>query len=387
MPDAGDAGGEAADTGVPVVEDGGMMTEPDAGMPATVSPVESVTVGTVTVDAMGDSEVFNFELPDDVTSFSILLKGVEEATYIVKKLDSPLGNLVTDDPSNVTPIEMFLLGPFAAQFKSPNRAVQDRGVAAASFPNNPAVTVTGGMYSLVVSAVIISGNQAMPAPGPVEVIVQYRKERVASGKLDVSLYFTGAGNLMSTTAPTDPLIMEALDHLRMIYGTANVEIGAVTYYDVDPGFQTIEGVDGSGDDLEQMFKLTEGHGPGLHYFFVDRFEAGMLPGANIAGISGGLPGPALLPGSVNSGVAVALTTVMGDAGVLAHVMAHEGGHWLGLFHTSEIIGTEDQMPDTPSGQAGNTFLMYPAVGGGTTISANQAAVLRQHPEVIGLTAE
>jgi hypothetical protein len=73
---------------------------------------------------------------------------------------------------------------------------------------------------------------------------------------------------------------------------------------------------------------------------------------------------------------------MDDPAVLAHVMAHEGGHWLGLFHTSEITGTLDQMPDTPEGQAGNTYLMYPAVGGGTTISSGQAAVLRNHGEVV-----
>ena len=58
-------------------------------------------------------------------------------------------------------------------------------------------------------------------------------------------------------------------------------------------------------------------------------------------------------------------------------MAHEGGHWLGLFHTSEITGTEDQHAETPAGQAGNTYLMFPAVGGGTTVSPSQGAVLRR----------
>jgi hypothetical protein len=31
--------------------------------------------------------------------------------------------------------------------------------------------------------------------------------------------------------------------------------------------------------------------------------------------------------------------------------------------------------------AGNTYLMYPAVGGGTTISPSQATVMRHHAEV------
>lgn len=381
-PNNGDAGVtmEQPDTGVPPLE-------PDAGMNNEPSGVVTVDVGSVTINASGDSDPFTFELPEGVISFSILIRGTDEGTYIIKKLDGPLGNFVTDDTANVSQIEMFLLGPFAAQFKSPNRVVQDRGLAASSFPNNPAISVSGGMYTIVLSGFTLTQNNATPLPGPVELIVEYRTQKVASGKLDVSFYFTGAGNLMASTAATDPLIMGAVDHLKMIYAQANIEIGELAYYDIDPMYQTIAGIDGTGSDLENMFKLTEGHGPGMHYFLVDRFEAGALPGANVAGIAGGLPGPALNRGSVNSGVAVALTPIMGDAAILAHVMAHEGGHWLGLFHTSEIIGTEDQMPDTPSGQQGNTFLMYPAVGGGTTISTNQAAVIRQHPEVTAVTVE
>jgi hypothetical protein len=378
------------DTGVPADPDTGVTPDPDAGEnPADAGMmnmgnpgIEELVVGTVMIENSGDSLPVNFELPADVTSFAVLIQGQEASTYIVKTLDGPLGNLVTDDPSNVTMIEQFLLGPYAAQFKSPNRAVQDKGLAAAGFPNNPSVQVSGGMYTLVIAGITINGNNANPAPGPVDVKIQYRRAMVAAGHLDLSLYFTGAGGLGADGAPSSQFITGAVERLREIYAQANITVGAINYYDVDPSFQTVTGIDGSSDDLEQLFKNTAGNGPGLHFFFVDRFEAGALPGANVAGVSGGLPGAGLSVGSVNSGVAVALATVMDDANILAHVMAHEGGHWLGLFHTSEIIGTEDQMPDTPGGQAGNTFLMYPAVGGGTSISANQGAVLRQHPEVI-----
>lgn len=381
-PDSGQP--EIPDTGVPNPDpDAGENPQPDAGMMNMGNPgVEEMVIGTVNIEASGDSLPVNFELPDDVVSFAILIQGTEAGTYIVRTLDGPLGNLVTDDPSNVNMLEMFLLGPFAAQFKSPNRVVQDKGLVATSFPNNPGIQVSGGMHTMVITGISINGNNANPLPGPVEVKILFRRALVASGKLDLSLYFTGAGALSAAGAPDDMLITAAVARLGEIYAQANITIGDISYYDVDPSFQTITGIDGSGDDLEQLFKNTEGKGPGLHFFFVDRFEAGALPGANVAGVSGGLPGPGLAQGSVNSGVAVALATTMGNADTLAHVMAHEGGHWLGLFHTSEIIGTEDQMPDTPGGMAGNTFLMYPAVGGGTTISTNQGAVLRQHPEVV-----
>src|SRR5262245_4444687 len=227
------------DTGVPPVE-------PDAGTTNQPPGVETIDVGSVTINAGGDSDPFTFELPNGVISFSILIRGTDEGTYIIKKLDGPLGNFVTDDTANVSQIEMFLLGPFAAQFKSPNRVVQDRGLAAASFPNNPAISVSGGMYTIVLSGFTLTQNSADPLPGPVELIVEYRTKKVATGKLDVSFYLTGAENLMALTAPTDPLIMGAIDHLKMIYAQANIEIGEVAYYDIDPMYQTIAGIDGSG---------------------------------------------------------------------------------------------------------------------------------------------
>jgi hypothetical protein len=373
-PDAG----LVADAGTP---DAG--NTPDAG---TVTPVDDTVrtqdVGTFPTGPNGETAQITFDLPSDATSFMVLLEGPDTVTFIIKTLTGPNGEvLVTDDTTNVTQVESFLLGPFAAQFKSPNRVIQDVGLAAALFPNNPAVGVGPGTYTMVATGLTITGNQGAPFIGQVQVRLLYRTKEPTAGLVPVTLYFTGAGDITAATAPDDAFIQGALTRLGEIYAQANLQLGAVAYKDVDARFRTI---DATGQDglLEELFTQSAGSGPGLHYFFVDRFEGG-FPGAMVAGISGGLPGPARAVGSVNAGVAVAVSVPAGDSGVLAHVMAHEGGHWLGLFHTSEVIGTEDQMPDTPAGQAGNTYLMYPAVGGGTTVTESQAAVMRRHMEVIG----
>lgn len=376
-----DGGAAEDDAGTP--DDAGAAAEDasvarDAGH-AEDEGVVRLELGPVQTNVRGEAEV-ELELPEGVVSFTVVLVASREVTSIIKTMDGPEGRLVTDDPANVTQIEQFLLGPFAPQFKSPNRVIQDKGVAAALFPNNPMVRVTGGSYRMTIAAVNLRGNQATPYIGPVEVEVYYRTRALASGRLDVRLYFTGAGDLDSDSAKDSPMVQRALEGLALIYGQANLELGELSYHDVDSAYRTISGIDGSGDTLEQMFELTAGNGPGLHFFFVDRFEGG-FPGAMVAGISGGLPGPPLRTGSPSSGVAVALSAVNGDPETLAHVMGHEGGHWLGLFHTSEITGTEDQLPDTPGGQAGQPFLMFPAVGGGTQISPSQATVMRHHVEV------
>ena len=160
--------GPPADTGV--VSDPDSGTEPDAGTPDTGSTignddVETLDLGTLMTGANGEVTA-TFDLPDGVVSFMILISGEPDTLYIVKKLDGPDGNLVSDDPSNVSQIEMFLLGPFAAQFKGPNRVVQDTGLAAALFPNNPSVTVRGGSYSMVIAGLTLSGNNGVPYVGP-----------------------------------------------------------------------------------------------------------------------------------------------------------------------------------------------------------------------------
>ena len=376
-----DDAGFQADLGFP--EDAGFAADASEGDGGTTArtDIETLSIGTVLLGADGRSGPLTFRLPNDAVSFTISVEGPLTGTYIVRTLSGPTGVLVSDDDSGLTPLEQFLFGPWGAQFVSPNRVVQHRGAMAALFPNNPGVSVAGGEYTMELEGVTLQGNSTTPYSGPVEATIHYRRFAPADGRIDVSLYFTGAQSITSSTAPTDTLIQQALTELGNIYQQTRLRVGTVRYYDIDASFQTISGfIDGSSTQLEELFMLTEGRGPGLHFFFVDRFEGGF--GGSVAGIAGGVPGPPLNPGSAGGGVAVALSAAAGDSQVLAHVMAHEGGHWLGLFHTSEIIGTSDQIPDTPDGQAGNTFLMFPAVGGGTQVSANQATVVRSHIEVV-----
>ncbi len=342
--------------------------------------VEVLEVGTVRV-TNGTSMVVTSTLPADVAAFMIVIDGPDDAMFIPYTLDGPTGNLVSADASMVSQLEQFILGPYAAQFKSPNRVTQDLGLSASIFPSNPGVTVTGGAYRLVVGGLTVVGMGGSPFTGEVTVRYYYRRAVPAAGRLDLHLYFTGAGGITVDSAPGDMLITAAVDRLRTIYGQASIELGTVSYHSADARFQTISDITGTGGDLEEMFQESAGQGRGLHFFFVDRFMGG-FPGATVAGISGGLPGAPDHVGSLGAGVAVALSTANNDANVLAHVMAHEGGHWLGLFHTSEVIGTADQHPETPEGQGGNTYLMYPAVGGGTTISPSQGTVMRLHGEVV-----
>ncbi len=354
---------------------------PDMGMVEPATAVE-IPLGSIPLGPDGTTDPVTFDIPAGAQSFMIVVDGDDSASFGVARLDDPNGNaIISDEPVMVSGLEQLFVGPFPSQFKSDNRALPDEGIGAVSVPNNQAVTVTGGTYTVKLLGAVVGNQGITPATGNVDVTVYYKEGDISSGRLDVQLYFSGAGGLSAMSAQTDPFMQDALARLREIYGAAGIEIINVAYHDIDPSFQTIMSLQGPGNDLNEMFKLSEGNGPGLHFFMVDRIQS-PLPIGMIGGVAGGLPGPPLAPGTVASGVAVALSATMNDPDVFAHVMGHEGGHWLGLFHTTEFGNfVEDQLDDTPPGDGGMMHLMFPSVGGGQIISPTQAQVMRQHVEV------
>jgi hypothetical protein len=66
------------------------------------------------------------------------------------------------------------------------------------------------------------------------------------------------------------------------------------------------------------------------------------------------------------------------ASLLAKLIAHELGHYLGLYHTVEADGTEDQLEDT---NAANIMFAQPLNEAAQGFSAAQFRVMRRHPAV------
>ena len=217
-----------------------------------------------------------------------------------------------------------------------------RGGLSVLFPNSPRLSTIPGRYEI-----------ALRSSGTTEVAVSILHKRQDPKQVGATLplvfWFTANRYLNAQTARTDQRFQRMLKEFAAIYDRVGIQIGPVTYVDLSgPAAQQFTVV--TPDTLSDLLRLSNGSDEqGLHFFMVEQFmiSTGQMPVAGIvAGVSGGIPGPPAFPGLQHAGVAVSLLLI--DELSWADTFAHEGGHYLGLYHSSERDGlAHDPLSDTP----------------------------------------
>ena len=310
--------------------------------------VSLVNLGSLEITGEG-SEALTVSVPSGSESVAIVMEGAGSNLTLASKITSPSGTVVYDFNEDIYT----------------NRTDANDGLYTVLIPSNTAVDLESGDWQIT----FLSGGNTFTAS-----FTGVIKTKPASANtLDVNLFFVGVDGLDAATAETDTNFQSILSNVESIYGGAGISFGNVSYIDVSGSdadtYGVIDSIDGPSSELARLFQLSKGQtNRAINFFFVADIGGGDA-GFTLLGLAGGVPGPPALHGTTRSGVAVNMADFIeakgaADADMIAEasglvelIMAHEAGHYLGLYHTTErngqaldangILG-QDPLSDTPT---------------------------------------
>ena len=357
----------------------------DEGCGTAADPTETTLVedfGLIVSGGGGLSKTIPVTISTAAISFMIVITSADGSGDITSlyTLKSPSGEelVVGSDP-----------------YGSPIRISPQLGHLAVLVPNTPSVGIEGGTYTFSIykdgeeENLWVSVIQSIRAPPTVS-------------KLDMNFWFTGLGSLWADKAKGNNKFKSLVSYFVGLLAEHGIQAGLINYYDVNQDvaskYAIIDATGGFEVDEHSELLATTAQLPksnkGVNFFFVKGFT-----GWGLLGKAGGIPGPPV-HGTYGSGVVVSLADYFesGQQGVklTAHAMAHELGHQLGLFHTSEQDGSMfDPIGDTPkcandfNGDGmvdfwecigkGNTNLMFWMAHIDNVLSDGQQFVLHRNP--------
>jgi len=367
--------------------------------------VNDIEIGTFPLTASGLGTRINVAVPADTVSVTFVAThaGMETVPIAYQHLFAP---------NETTLFDLAELGRWVDQ---PIRwlPLSNEEAATLSVPSSTPdrVRALPGRYGM--RLLLIGDGPGDPRVSDVELTMRVKRaNRVESGTIDLDIYPVGVG-FDASGAPSQTRLQNALAQLAGIWDPIGLSIGTITYRDVPAGvasrLSVIDSADGTDSEMAELLRLSAGGSSNaVSLFLVRSIAASSRDGGVALGIAGGIPGPPARHGTMHSGVLISYdASVIGSGSRgernIAQVMAHEAGHYLGLYHNRERLspcpsgtgptmadpcapfGGEDVIADTGRGDGRN--LMYWALGGDTgrrfnvRLSDGQAFVILRSPVV------
>lgn len=285
----------------------------------------------VELPALPPGRELRFEVPEGALGFTILAEGPSDSAIGLERLVSPSGETLIDGPNDPSP-----------------RQFQSKEAFGFSFPQGG--TLAPGEWKL---------SFAAESDAPLSAWVLVRAGPFRGGSLTLTLYIPeglracggpGCEGGQGTTVTSENALSlaEITGALATVFDGVITPQTALTRGEVrvrrlPPQYLVLS----SQEELDALFRESDSDG-GLHVFLIQDLEGTDFP-SGVVGVASGIPGAVGVSGVRNAGVAVALTGDPAPSQNLSGlVMAHELGHFLGLWHTTERSGQVDPLSDTPS---------------------------------------
>lgn len=315
------------------------------------------------IGAFADGEAVALDIPPGAASFMLIAEAKGGDANDAVGFDTLVGPGWTNLYELPSTIEKLV--------QQPVRYVPDTRISSMLVPNTPDMEWTPGTHC----AFVLSTSSKITST--VTLIVKMAPEGdVTAGVLDLNIYLMnlkesvcGVSDLRAATAPTHKTMSWALSNMAEIYDEVGITLGDVRYFDrLDtPLLDVVSANDPT--ELAELFSLgTDSSGYSVDIFIVREIEGAL-------GVAGGVPGPPGRHAMPHAGVVVSAESACNLN--LPNVVAHEVGHFLGLFHTGELDGTMDNISDT-EWEPENVMSQS---GYGREFTEGQGFVMRRHANV------